>query len=319
MSSGLWPLALVACLEGRRHSLSSKRLTLQIVIAPRLVGSAEVFFYVDELIGEEVNLAAERLDFGFGAAVDFEVELGADAVFVVLAVLAHHDDRRLDGRKHGEKKVEQDERVGVPRRAMHDNQHHAEDDVSGHGAKEEDDEGPGAAEAGDVVGDALAEGFLLVDEFIGTTYGATADDALGDVNVASEDGEHVEPGEGFFLKQRGEIVAVDLQAGGGFGGDGSRLVGRGFKHGGETEGFTVMRCGEDDFLPVFIEESDFDSAGEDDVGALALLASLVDALVGGEFANFNLGGEDVKLVVIEQREERDLAEFFGGAGHEFRQ
>ena len=31
-----------------------------------------------------------------------------------------------------------------------------------------DDEGPGAAEAGDVVGDALAEsGFLLVDEFVG--------------------------------------------------------------------------------------------------------------------------------------------------------
>ena len=70
----------------------------------------DVAYYV----GEVVELAAEGLDFGFGAAVDFEVEFAAEAVAGVLAVLAHHDDRRLDGGEHGEEEVEQDEGVGVP-------------------------------------------------------------------------------------------------------------------------------------------------------------------------------------------------------------
>ncbi len=40
---------------------------------------------VADEVGEVVELAAQGLDFGFGAAVDFEVQLAADAVFVVLA------------------------------------------------------------------------------------------------------------------------------------------------------------------------------------------------------------------------------------------
>ena len=57
------------------------------------------------------------LDFGFGAAVDVVVEFAAHAILRVLAVLAHHDDRRLNGGEHREKQIEQDERIGIPGRA----------------------------------------------------------------------------------------------------------------------------------------------------------------------------------------------------------
>ena len=68
---------------------------------------------VDSLI-EQIQLSRQPLDLGFGAAIDVEIEFAAQAVFGVLAILAHHDDRRLDGGEHGEKQVEQDERVGIP-------------------------------------------------------------------------------------------------------------------------------------------------------------------------------------------------------------
>ncbi len=55
---------------------------------------------------------------------------------------------------------------------MQGDEDNAENDVTGHRGEEEDDEGPGAAEAGDVIGDALAEGFLLVDEVVGVAVGA---------------------------------------------------------------------------------------------------------------------------------------------------
>ncbi len=54
------------------------------------------------------------LDLSFGAQVDVEVELAAQAVLGVLAVLAHHDDRRLDGGEHREKQIKQDEGIGIP-------------------------------------------------------------------------------------------------------------------------------------------------------------------------------------------------------------
>lgn len=83
---------------------------------------------------------------------------------------------------------------------MHGDKHDAEDDVAEHRGEEEDDEGPGAAEAGDDVGDAFTEGLLFVDEFVGVAQGAAADDALCVVDLGGEDGEHVEASLGFFSR-----------------------------------------------------------------------------------------------------------------------
>ncbi len=82
-----------------------------------------------------------------------------------------------------------------------------------------------------------------------------------------------------------------------------------FEHGGEAEDVAVFGFGEDDFLAVFVDERDVDGAGEHDVGGAAGLAHLVDALVGGEVAELDLLGEDGELVVVQEGEERDLAEF----------
>ena len=193
--------------------------------------------------------------------------------------------------------------------------HVADDGVRDQRDTEEDDECPRAAEAGDVVSDALAEGLALVDEFVGVAAGAAADHALGDMDFAGHHGEHVQPGLRLAGQQHGDVVAVDLDAGGVLGGNGGGLMRYAFEHGGEAEEVSVLGLGEDDLLAVFVDERDLNRAGEHDVGRAVGLADLVDALVGREGAQLDLLGEDVQLVVIEQREERDLAEFVGVAGH----
>src|SRR6202012_1054864 len=75
---------------------------------------------------------------------------------------------------------------------------------------EGDDEGPGTAEAGDVIGDAFAEGLLLVDEFVGIAEGAATDDALGVMDLGGEDGEHVEARLRLLFEQDGDVSAIDL-------------------------------------------------------------------------------------------------------------
>jgi hypothetical protein len=278
-------------------------------------GDAEAVVDVADEVGEGVELAAEVLDFGFGAAVDVEVELAAEAVAGVLTVLAHHDDRCLDSGEHGEEEVEEDEGVRVPGRAVGGDEDGAEADVGEQGYAEGDDEGPGAAEAGDAVGDAFAEGLALVDEFIWIAVGADADKLLCGVDLAGGDGEHVEAGEGFFFEEDGDVVAVDFEAGGGLGRNGGGLVRDAFEHGGEAEDVTVDGLGEEDFLAVFVDEGDLDAAGEEDEGGAVGVAGFVNALFGVELAELYLLGEDGEFVVVKEREEGDMAEFVGGAGH----
>jgi hypothetical protein len=289
--------------------------TEEVVVAAGIGGDAEAVVDVGYEVGEGVEFAAEGLDFGLGAAVYVEVELAAEAVAGVLAVLTHHDDGRLNGGEHGEEEVEQDEGVRVPRSAMGGDEDGAEADIGEQCDAEGDDERPGTAEAGDAVGDALAKGFLLIDELVGVAVGADTDEGLGGVDLAGGDGEHVEAGEGFLFEQDGDVVAVDLEAGGGFGGCRGGLVRDTLEHGGEAEDVAVDGLGEEDFLAVFVDEGDFDAAGEQDEGGAVGVAGFVDALLGGEVAEFDLLGEDGEFVVVEEREEGDVAEFVGGAGH----
>jgi alditol oxidase len=279
------------------------------------LGFAEEFVYVVQFVVEGFQVAAQGLDFGLGADVYVEVEFAAEAVFFVLAVLAHHDDGGLDGGEHGEEEIEQDEGVGVPGVSAGEDQDDAEDDIGAHGAEEEEDEGPGAAEAGDVVCDALAEGLFLFDDVVGIAGGAEPDEVLRGVELAGDDGEHVEAGEGLGLDEDGDVVAVDFEADGFFIGGGCGFVGSLLEHGGESEEVAVVGLVDEDFLLVFVDGGDADGTAEEDVGAVAGVAELVDALAGGEGAELDLGGEDAELVVVEEGEERDVAEFVGVAGH----
>src|SRR5215831_14870807 len=75
---------------------------------------AEQVLNVSDLIAEQVQLARESLDLAFGTAVNFEVEFAAQPILGVLAILAHHDDGRLDGGEHRKDQVEKNERIGIP-------------------------------------------------------------------------------------------------------------------------------------------------------------------------------------------------------------
>ena len=63
----------------------------------------------DDVIVQVIQLLGDSLEFAASVAVDLKVELAADAVFFVLTVLAHHDDRRLNGGEGGEKEIQEDE------------------------------------------------------------------------------------------------------------------------------------------------------------------------------------------------------------------
>ena len=78
----------------------------------------EQIFDVADLFSQQIQLAGQALNLGLGAAVDVVVEFAAQPVFGVLPVLAHHDDRRLDGGQHGEEQVEQNKRIGIPGLAL---------------------------------------------------------------------------------------------------------------------------------------------------------------------------------------------------------
>ena len=121
---------------------------------------------------------------------------------------------------------------------------------------------------------------------------------------------------GLVCEQDRDVVAIDLDAGGVFGGDGGGVVGSAFEHGGEAEEVAVAGLGEDDFLTVFVDEGDVDCAGEDDVGAARWARR--PCRCAGLAANSRSStcwARTAELVVVEKREERDLAEFVGVAGH----
>src|SRR6478735_8874094 len=55
----------------------------------------------------------ESHDFNFRFQIDLVIMGCVDAVLCSVPVLAHHDNGRLNGRKHGEDQVQKYERVGI--------------------------------------------------------------------------------------------------------------------------------------------------------------------------------------------------------------
>ena len=65
------------------------------------VRAAQHVVEIFDLVCQHMQFGGKPLYLGFGAAVDGVVEFAAQAIFHVLTILAHHDDRRLDGGEHG--------------------------------------------------------------------------------------------------------------------------------------------------------------------------------------------------------------------------
>ena len=118
-------------------------------ISPRSLEFAHQFLDVLQLFAQEIQLARQALDLRFGAPVDGVIQLAAQAVLGVLPVLAHHDHRRLHRCQHGEKQIQQDERVRIPRLPA---EPHVDGGVDDQHEAEGNDEGPRSAESRHLVG-----------------------------------------------------------------------------------------------------------------------------------------------------------------------
>ena len=75
-----------------------------------------------------------------------------------------------------------------------------------------------------------------------------------------------------------------------------------FEHRSETEKFARRGLIDDHFLMILVHRRHLDGAGDEDVGFVARVADLVDALPWGESPELHLSGKDGGFVVIQQRE-----------------
>src|SRR5258708_38738402 len=129
---------------------------------------AKQFFDVAYLLSKEIELSSQALNVRSGAAVHVEIEFTAQAVLRILAILAHHDDGRLDSGQQRKEEIEKNEGIGIPGGLSQKYVHHRID--AAHDCKG-DDKRPGAAELTDRIGDAFAKGGFLFDDFIGMRTG----------------------------------------------------------------------------------------------------------------------------------------------------
>src|SRR5215475_387885 len=109
-----------------------------------LYARSQQVFDVGDFFVDVVELAGEALDFSFGAAVHLVVQFAAQAVARVLPILAHHDDGSLDRSQHGEKKIQENKWIGIPRAVAQEDVDRA---VGEENSDKDDDEGPRAAES----------------------------------------------------------------------------------------------------------------------------------------------------------------------------
>jgi hypothetical protein len=111
---------------------------------------------------EGVNFVVQARDFEFGAEIHLVVVAGLDPILRALAVLAHHDDRRLESRQHREEQVEQNIGIGIERPAPVSEDLRIEQNPAQQHRRKAQDERPRSPERGHLVGEPLPEGQPLL-------------------------------------------------------------------------------------------------------------------------------------------------------------
>ena len=124
---------------------------------------------VSELIVQHIQLVRDVLNFSLRAAINLVVQLAANAIFQVLPILAHHDDRRLNRGQHRQEQIQQDEWIRIPSGSSQDD---VGGDIRDEHRKADNDERPRAAEVSHGVGDAVAKGQVLFNDLVRIAAGA---------------------------------------------------------------------------------------------------------------------------------------------------
>src|SRR5579862_1581549 len=182
-------------------------------------------------------------------------------------------------------------------------------------AAKHDYERPRAAETRHRISDPLAESCLLLNQHVRVAACPKPNQLLRRVKLPPQHREHVHPRVRFALQQNQYVAAVDLDRHRVFGCDRVCLVRCLFEHGGEAEKFARRGLIDDYFLMVLVHRRHLYGPGDEDVGFVARIADLVDALPWRESPELHLSREDGGFVVIQQREQRDLLQCLWRARH----
>lgn len=207
--------------------------------------------------------------------------------------------------------VQQNERVRIPRTRAETHVRQTVDDRCRH---RDDHKHPGAAEAGDSIGEPVAEGSLRFDDRVWIARGAAPDECLGGVQPPPEHGHHVERGMRLLLHQREDVVAIDLDAQAFLECHGRRLVPLLIEQRRESEEVAARRFVEEHVPLVLVDGRYSTRTVPEHVRPPGGVTDLVDALSRSKRPEFNLRRQDRELVIVEQREERHLSEIVVSQG-----
>ena len=111
------------------------------------------------VLQHEIQFFVQIVNDQFTLEIDAVIILGAGAVFRLLTVLAHHDERRLHGGDAGKHEVEQDEGIRIKGALRH---HDVENHPHHHHGDKAENERPAARKSCDRIRCALSERHLLV-------------------------------------------------------------------------------------------------------------------------------------------------------------
>ena len=141
------------CVDHQARSPAASRSSMRVELRRK---GLHLVAHLDQLaMAQLVELFVQRHDVDLRLEVDLVVVSRIDAIALRLPVLRHHDHRRLQRCDHRQDQIEENEGVGIELVA-------AEQQRVACGPRDEkdderQDEGPGAADLGDLVGDPVTE------------------------------------------------------------------------------------------------------------------------------------------------------------------
>src|SRR5713226_5126177 len=267
---------------------------------------------IAQLIPEQIQLPRQALNFGLRAPVHGVVQFTTHAILHVLAVLAHHDDWRLNRCEQGQNEIQQNKRIRIPRRPV---QAYVDGRVDAAQDEKTNDERPRPAELHHGIRDAFGQRRFCFDHFVRVAHRAKAHEMLRGVELPPQHRQHIHSRMRLALQQRRDISAADFHALCILNGRRAGLMRRLLQHRREAKKLAVRRLIHHHFLLIFVDRGDSHFSRDHHVSLPARITHLVNALPRSEILQLHLRRQHRRLVFVEQSKQRDVFQHFGIASH----
>src|SRR5437867_2758865 len=228
---------------------------------------------VSHLVSQQIQFPRQALNLSLGAPVDGVVQLTTHAILHILAVLAHHNDRRLNRREQGQDEIQQDKRIRIPGGLAHA---HVDCRVDAAQNEKTNDELPRPAELHHGVRDALGQRRFCFDHFVGVAHRAKPHQLLRRVKLLPQHRQHIHSRMRLALQKRCDVVSADFNAHRILDGRRVGLMRRPLQHGRKSKKLAVRRLIHHDFLLIFVHRRDAYFSGDHHVSLPARLTHLVN-------------------------------------------